>query len=341
MYRNYTTILEYLWLDGNSGRRSKTKVLNNKINNMNDVPIWNYDGSSTGQADSNGNTEVILVPCNLFINPLINSNSVSYDSYIVLCETFDVNMNPLPSNHRHNALKIFNKGLCEEPWFGIEQEYDMIHKNYKFEFGEEEGKHYCGTQLNSIERKITEEHLNACLKAKITYGGLNSEVTKGQWEFQVGPCEGIEVADHLTVANFLLERIAEKYDVKISYNPKLYPDKNGTGGHTNFSTSRTRSENGISEIYRCMKKLEDKHAEHIAVYGEGNDKRLTGIHETSSYTKFSFGVGTRNTSVRIPSQVAKDECGYFEDRRPAANCDFYQVISIIFETCCLHKEIDE
>jgi glutamine synthetase len=331
----YSKILEYLWLDGSGNRRSKTKIVNFNVKSIDDIPIWNYDGSSTGQADSNGNTEVILVPCKYFLNPLINNKNydTSYDNYIVLCETFDSNMIALPSNHRHNAVKIFNKGLHQEPWFGIEQEYIMIHAKDEYK---EEGRHYCGTQLNSIERQIAEEHMYACLKAKIKFCGLNSEVTDGQWEFQVGTCEGIEAGDHLTVANFLLERIAEKYNVKINYCPKLFPDKNGTGGHTNFSTSRTRSDNdGIEEIYRFMDKLKDKHDEHIAVYGEGNERRLTGIHETSSYIKFSFGVGTRNTSVRIPSQVQKEGCGYFEDRRPAANCDPYQVTAIIFQTCCL------
>lgn len=337
MYRNYTTILEYLWFDGNGIRRSKTRIVNSAILKVDDIPIWNCDGSSTGQAVSNGNTEVILVPIKFFLNPLINNNDVNCNSYIVLCETFDINMVPLPSNHRANAVKIFNKCLTEEPWFGIEQEYIMIHKNYKTASQTLEGRHYCGTQLNGIERTIAEEHLTACLKANIKYAGLNSEVTQGQWEYQVGPCEGIEAGDHLTVANFLLERIAEKHNVLISYHPKLYLDKNGTGCHTNFSTARMRWEDGIEEIHRCMEKLKYNHTKHIEVYGEGNEKRLTGIHETSSYNQFSFGVGTRNTSVRIPTQVEKDGCGYFEDRRPAANCDPYQVTSIIFQTCCLEE----
>jgi glutamine synthetase len=331
--RNNIAVLEYLWLDGNGNRRSKTKIINHTIYNLDDIPFWNCDGSSTGQAQSIGNTEVILMPCKFFLNPLTCANSMNCDSYIVLCETFDTNLEPLKSNHRRNADKIFNKGLDEEPWFGIEQEYIMIHKNNDTFL--EEGRHYCGTQLNSVERKIAEEHMRACLYAKIKYAGLNSEVTNHQWEYQIGTCLGIEGGDHLTVANFLLERIAEKYNVAICYHPKLYHDKNGTGCHTNFSTSRTRSDDGIEEIYRCIEKLQNNHDCHIAVYGEDNDKRLTGIHETSNYTQFSFGVGTRNTSVRIPTQVAKDGCGYFEDRRPAGNCDPYQVTSVIFQTCCL------
>ena len=339
MSRNTNTILEYVWIGGNGERRSKTRIINFLIRNVNDIPNWTSDGSSTGQADSNGMTEIILSPCRYFLNPLINNNNTIYtsDNYIVLCETFDINMVALPSNYREKALRIFNIGLHEEPWFGIEQEYIMCHINQenKNKCLTSDYRHYCGTQLNSIERIIAEEHMHACLYAKIKYAGLNAEVTQSQWEYQIGPCEGIIAADELTIANFLLERIAEKYNVQICYFPKLFFDKNGSGCHTNFSTYKTRSEDGIKEIRHFMEKLENNHSDHIAVYGENNDKRLTGLNETSSYTEFSYGVGTRNTSVRIPSLVEKEGCGYFEDRRPAANCDPYQVTSIIFKTCCL------
>ena len=81
-----------------------------------------------------------------------------------------------------------------------------------------------------------------------------------------------------------------------------------------------------------MKKLESRHVEHIAVYGEGNEERLTGRHETGDIDKFSYGVADRGGSIRIPRQVAKDGKGYFEDRRPASNADPYQITGIIVET---------
>ena len=96
-----------------------------------------------------------------------------------------------------------------------------------------------------------------------------------------------------------------------------------------------RSVGGLAIIESCMPKLEKRHKEHIDVYGEHNELRLTGKHETSCMNKFSFGIGTRNTSVRIPTQTAKDGYGYFEDRRPASNIDPYRATSILFETCCL------
>jgi glutamine synthetase len=81
-----------------------------------------------------------------------------------------------------------------------------------------------------------------------------------------------------------------------------------------------------------MSKYEKRHNDHIKVYGSDNDKRLTGIHETAPLDKFSWGIGTRNTSIRIGNLVKKDGKGYFEDRRPASNMDPYEVASIILET---------
>ncbi len=44
-------------------------------------------------------------------------------------------------------------------------------------------------------RAIMEAHYRACLYAGIKISGTNSEVMPGQWEFQVGPCHGIEIGD--------------------------------------------------------------------------------------------------------------------------------------------------
>jgi len=50
-----------------------------------------------------------------------------------------------------------------------------------------------------------------------------------------------------------------------------------------------------------MKKFDAKHDLHISLYGADNHKRLTGVHETSSIHKFSYGTGNRAASFRIPT----------------------------------------
>lgn len=85
-----------------------------------------------------------------------------------------------------------------------------------------------------------------------------------------------------------------------------------------------REEGGMKYIEEAMKKLSTRHVEHMKVYGEGNELRMTGAHETSSVEKFTYGIADRGSSVRIPRACAKEGKGYFEDRRPASNADPYR-----------------
>ena len=71
-----------------------------------------------------------------------------------------------------------------------------------------------------------------------------------QWEFQVGPCEGIEMGDDLWMARYLLHRVAEDFGLLVTLDPKPMQtgEWKGAGAHTKFSTKKMREDNGIIEI---------------------------------------------------------------------------------------------
>lgn len=145
------------------------------------------------------------------------------------------------------------------------------------------------------------------------------------------------------ISRYLLSRVAEDYNVNVTFAPKLFSDWNGSGCHTNFSTKTMREgTGGMKYIEDMMVKLAAKHELHLTLYGEENEKRLTGHHETSSMHKFSYGVGNRAASVRIPTSTGHaNGKGYIEDRRPASNIDPYLVAAIIADTTCLEETKSE
>jgi glutamine synthetase len=228
-------------------------------------------------------------------------------------------------------------------WFGFEQEYFFYKNGRPLGFPDAgypapQGPYYTGvgfSKVGDIARKIVEEHLDLCLAAGINHEGINAEVAKGQWEFQIFGKGSRRAADEMWMARYLMERLTEKYGIDIEYHckPLGATDWNGSGMHANFSTTYLREVGGKAYFEKLMKAFEDARADHIAVYGPDNHMRLTGHHETASINTFSYGVADRGASIRVPhSFIKNDYKGYLEDRRPNSQGDPYQIASQILKT---------
>jgi len=333
---------EYIWIGGSgSDLRSKTKTLKTRVLSLEDIPCWNYDGSSTGQAEGH-DSEIWLKPVKYCRDPFRGG-----DNILCLCQCLNAaTMKPIETNRRAPAMEVFEEKAVseEETWYGIEQEYTLFDITGSTPLGwpnngfpAPQGPYYCSVGANVAHgRQVVEAHYKACLYAGLDISGVNAEVMAGQWEFQVGPCVGIDSGDQLWLARYLLNRVAEDFEIVVSYEPKpVKGDWNGAGAHTNYSTKSMRADGGYDAILAAIEKLGKKHEEHMNVYGLGNEMRLTGKHETAKFDVFKYGVADRGASIRIPRQTHKDKKGYLEDRRPAANCDPYDVTAMIAKTTLL------
>ncbi|MHB2027675.1 MAG: glutamine synthetase GlnII [Acidimicrobiales bacterium] len=325
---------EYIWIDGTEPThklRSKTKI----VANGKKPPMWGFDGSSTNQATGH-DSDCVLRPVFTCPDPLRGAADL-----LVMCEVLNADMTPHATNKRAAAFEMAKRYASFEPMFGIEQEYTFFQDGRPYGWPDDgfpapQGPYYCGVGGSKMPgREIVEAHTLACQRAGIAIEGTNAEVMMGQWEFQVGVLGLVEIGDQLWTARWLLERIAEEFDVDVSFDAKpIKGDWNGAGAHTNFSTKYMRAAGGLSAIVAGCEALGTRVKEHIAVYGVGIEDRLTGAHETAPYSKFSYGVSNRGASVRIPAGVAREKRGYLEDRRPNANIDPYVVATIITETIC-------
>lgn len=329
--------LEYIWLDGykpTQKMRSKTKVVSDFTGNLEDCPTWSFDGSSTEQAEG-GSSDLLLKPVFVCKDP------DRKNAYLVMTEVLNADGTP----HETNGRATIDDD-DDDFWFGFEQEYVLWNINTHTPMGfpaagyypAPQGPYYCSVGAEYIVgREIAEKHLDLCMDAGLNIEGINAEVMKGQWEYQIF-AKGAKLAgDQIWVARYICERIGEQYGVRINLDPKpVKGDWNGSGMHANFSNSTLRTcgrEDVFHKICAAFGESRDVIDRHIDVYGANNEERLTGAHETQAIDKFSYGVSDRGASIRIPiATVENGFKGWLEDRRPASNADPYKVASAIIKT---------
>ena len=155
---------EYIFIDADGDVRSKCRTVDSKKATVDQLPDWNYDGSSTEQAPGE-DSEVIMKPKAVFKDPFRGG-----DNILVLTDTYTPGGTPLPTNTRKPAMDIFESNPeAAGAWFGLEQEYTLFNLDMVTPLGWPEGgypgpqgPYYCGAGADrSYGRAISEAHIKA------------------------------------------------------------------------------------------------------------------------------------------------------------------------------------
>src|SRR5580658_7307381 len=204
--------LEYVWLDGYEpipNLRSKTLIKDfDSFPTLEKVPKWGFDGSSTRQAEGHS-SDCVLKPVAVY------PDTTKRDGVLVLNEVMHADGTPHSTNARATILDD------PDAWFGFEQEYFFFQDGRPLGFPAEgfpepQGKYYTGVGYSSVgdvARELVNKHLDLCIDAGINHEGINAEVAKGQWEFQIFGKGSKIAADQMWMARYLLNRLCEKYQV--------------------------------------------------------------------------------------------------------------------------------
>ncbi|CAG7909116.1 unnamed protein product, partial [Brassica rapa] len=221
-----------------------------------------------------------------YVSPDLYLIMNSGNNILVMCDAYTPAGNPIPTNKKHNAAKIFSnsKVASEEPW----------------------------------------DHTTVVCE-------LTKQLVVTSWMHTTRPVFTQVLASLVSMEKSCLDSGSSK---SVQLRVLVLVIKSGSLD-TFSSTKSMRNNGGLAKIKNAIEKLQVKHKENIAAYGEGNERRFMGKHETAYINTFSWGVANRGASVRVGRDTEKEGKGYFEDRRPASNMDPYVVTSMIAETTIL------
>mmetsp|Transcript_63810 Transcript_63810/g.73160 ORF Transcript_63810/g.73160 Transcript_63810/m.73160 type:complete len:370 (+) Transcript_63810:112-1221(+) len=328
--QNNRIMVEYIWIGarGPSDMRSKSMALDTRDFGENgptveDLRVWNFDGSSTNQAPGY-DSEVLLVPRKVYRDPFNRGGNL-----LVLCETRDNLSEPLPSNFRDVAKDVTLSHSEERSQVSFTQQYVLASPNSVLKrpvswplkgYPQPEGKYYCGVgPTNVSNRKIMEDHYKICLYAKINITSYNAGAMLGQWCYEIGASEVLTACDDLWMSRWLLMRLAEGYNCNAVFDYRLVKgDWSPSTAITSFSTVAMRGRAGLKAIETATTCLKSKHSDLVPLFGLGRTDRDD----------------CDGSLVTIPSETMKASKGFLRDARMTANFDPYLVSAAIIDAIC-------
>ena len=250
--------LEYIWLDGYTpvpNLRGKTQLKDfDSFPTLEQLPLWGFDGSSTMQAEGHS-SDCVLKPVAVF------PDAARTNGVLVMCEVMmpDGKNSARVEQARHHPRRSRRLVRLRAGILLLQDGRPLGFPSSGYPAPQ--GPYYTGVgykNVGDIARKMVDEHLDLCLAAGINHEGINAEVAKGQWEFQIFGKGSKKAADEMWMARYLMLRLTEKYGVDIEFHCKPLGDTdwNGSGMHANFSTKYMREVGGKEYFEALMEAFE-------------------------------------------------------------------------------------
>ncbi|KAJ8321546.1 hypothetical protein KUTeg_000902 [Tegillarca granosa] len=219
-----------------------------------DCPLWDIYMFKTFEGVEQ-RKELVLKPVVMYRDPFRRGRNK-----MVLCELWATMDKPAVVNTRRSCTQLFKEIEEEGVWIEMEQQYFLMGDNRLSLTSDKDPSatnNNFGTEVGmckspGFERDLAEMHFQACLYAGLKMYGLKRNDTSNQWEYHIGPCEGVDLAYQIVISRYLLLRIGELFGVEITVTPVVSaenaPNKTLVG-YMNFSTTKMRKEGGINTKY--------------------------------------------------------------------------------------------
>mgnify|MGYP002143891699 CR=1 FL=1 len=173
-----------------------------------------------------------------------------------------------------------------------------------------------------------------CLAAGINHEGINAEVAKGQWEFQIFGKGSKKAADEMWIARYLLLRLTEKYGIDIEFHCKPLGDTdwNGSGMHCHMSIWKSGEPlfadasgyAGLSQMCKWYIGGLLRHAPAILAFAApttNSYRRLVPGYEAP--VNLAWSLRNRSAACRIPMYSDSPKAKRVEFRCPDPSCNPY------------------